>query len=214
VEDLIVRAAERDTSLVKKLRALYWDTTDPPTIKPRVYKQSVEGRTSHANGNLQEDSRITAARPPLPEVNSNGSSVASSSSKYQDLTNVTNASKTSVTGSLPRTLSTLFNAREKEAPTRNEFEHCCDAVWRFVNELPIDAKYSRSYHGLQHRRFDALGTIIYTKIQRKAVRSSSFQTRFNAIYALLEIGMGILWPTSSDFAEDIRNGPVPQGSGM
>ncbi|KAN0096288.1 hypothetical protein V8E51_015093 [Hyaloscypha variabilis] len=73
--------------------------------------------------------------------------------------------------------------------------------------------YARKFYGLQHSRFDALGTIIYTHIQRKAVRRASFEARSNALHALLEIGMSIMWASSSDFAKDARANPIPKEIG-
>jgi hypothetical protein len=68
VEDLIVRAAERDSSLVKKLRELYWDSTYPMTIKPRVYNKPIE---RYAHRYLQEVFYFSVARPLLYEVSNN-----------------------------------------------------------------------------------------------------------------------------------------------
>jgi hypothetical protein len=46
-------------------------------------------------------------------------------------------------------------------------------------------------------------------IEEKICPESSFETKLNALRALLEIGMTVMWASSDEFAQKTRAGPVP-----
>ena len=112
------------------------DFTNPSAGNHPVYRLPVGCRTSQGNGNLEGNSRISAARPPLSEKSSN--SIVAATSKTQNPKNVASSTTKTRVMRLPYgTTSTLSQSDNREqvvpvVPEQNEFEHCCDAAFRFL----------------------------------------------------------------------------------
>jgi hypothetical protein len=76
----------------------------------------------------------------------------------------------------PRT-APKSSAQQPRAPLT--FEHCCEAVWRLVNEEPGGRKNFKKNYGVMFRKCDAVENIIEHGIHRPAVADASFETKFN-----------------------------------
>jgi hypothetical protein len=104
--------------------------------------------------------------------------------------------------------TSVFSENETIGP-QNEFEHCCDAVWKLVNEQFGALLDFQNTYGVECCSDNAVGNVILCGIEEKICPESSFETKLNALRALLEIGMTVMWASSDEFAQKTRAGPVP-----
>ena len=103
-----------------------------------------------------------------------------------------------------------LSAQQPRAPLT--FEHCCEAVWCLVNEEPGGRKNFKKNYGV-FRKCDALEDIIEQGIHGPAAADANFETKFNGLCALRDIGISIMGAVPSSFAKETRYSQAPQKIG-
>jgi hypothetical protein len=103
-----------------------------------------------------------------------------------------------------------LSAQQPRAPFT--FEHCCEAVWCLVNEAPGGRKNFKNY-GVVFGKCDAVEDIIEQGIYGPALADAKFETRFNGLCALRDIGISIMGAVPSSFAKETRYSQAPRKIG-
>lgn len=81
-----------------------------------------------------------------------------------------------------------------------------DTVCTIVNEEPGGRKDFKKTYGVAYRKCDAVEDIIEHGIDKKIRPESYFESKYNALIALVEIGNDVLDAVPSEFAKETRNG--------
>jgi flavorubredoxin len=82
-----------------------------------------------------------------------------------------------------------------------------------VNEEPGGHKNFKQNYGVVFRKCDAVEDIIEHGIHGPAVTDANFETKFNGLCALRDIGISIMGAVPSSFAKETRYSQAPQKIG-